>query len=161
MDVVEWGKFLRLWKSVGGLVSDLRQSAPTTIYRVQEQNVYSMGNIILPPHLQLLFEGALVQWCKVESRALLELLYKYQDVFMKNEYDLGRTHLVEHHIHTCDAHPMKLLPRRSPLTFAVEDHTEIKKLKGQSVIRSYVSHWATLLLMVSNNDGLAQMCQLC
>ena len=35
-----------------------------------------------------------------------------------NEFDLGKTHLVEHHIETGDAAPVKLPPRCIPLAFA-------------------------------------------
>ena len=39
-------------------------------------------------------------------------------MFSKDEYDLGKTHLVEHDIETGDAPPVKLPPRRFPLAFA-------------------------------------------
>ena len=45
----------------------------------------------------------------------------FQDVFSKDEFNLGKTQLVEHHIETGNAAPVKLPPRCIPFAFADED----------------------------------------
>ena len=40
---------------------------------------------------------------------------KYQNVFAKSKYDLGRTTIVQHEIDTGDHRPIKQAPRRMPL----------------------------------------------
>ena len=50
---------------------------------------------------------------------------QYQDVFSKNEFDLGQTHLVEHCIDTGDAKPISQPPRRVPFAFADAEKRQI------------------------------------
>ena len=57
----------------------------------------------VPPHLQPLFEKATGKWNKAEQRAISQLLNSFHDVFSRDEFDLGKTQLVEHHIETGDA----------------------------------------------------------
>ena len=75
----------------------------------------------VPPHLQTLFEEATAKKNKAEQRAISKLLNSFHD----------KTHLVEHHIETGDAAPVKLPPWHIPLTFADEDCKELEKLKRE------------------------------
>jgi hypothetical protein len=45
-----------------------------------------------------------------ETIIIAELLQKFSDTFSKNDTDLGLTNLVEHHIETGDAKPLKQPP---------------------------------------------------
>ena len=56
----------------------------------------------VPPHVQSLFEAATAKHSKAELKAINQLLNSFQDVFSKDEFNLGKTHLVEHHIETGD-----------------------------------------------------------
>ena len=56
----------------------------------------------VPPHLQSLSEAATAKCSKAEWKAIKQLLNTFHNVFSKDEFDLGRTHLVEHHIETGD-----------------------------------------------------------
>ena len=75
-----------------------------------------------------------------------------------DEFDLGKTHLVEHHIETGDAAPVKLPPQHIPLAFADEDCKGLEKLKGRGVIQPSTSPWAAPLVMVWKCCGALQMC---
>ena len=103
---------------------------------------------MVPPHLQTLFERSTAKQNKEEQKAINHLLNDFQDVFSKDKYDFGKTHLVEHHIKTGDAVPVKLPPRRTPLAFAGEDQKELKKLKKWAVIQSSTSPWGVSFVMV-------------
>ena len=52
----------------------------------------------VPPHLQTLFEKATAKWSKTKWRAISQLLNSFHDVFSRDEFNLGKMHLVEHHI---------------------------------------------------------------
>ena len=75
----------------------------------------------VPPHLQSLSEAATAKHSKAEQKAINHLLNRFHDVFSKDEFNLVKTHVVEHHIETGDAAPVKLPPRHIPLAFAYED----------------------------------------
>ena len=47
----------------------------------------------VPPHLQTLFEKATTKWSKTKWRAINWLLNSLHDVFSRDEFDLGKTHL--------------------------------------------------------------------
>ena len=89
----------------------------------------------LPPNLQPLFKKAAAKWSKAECEAINQFLNRFQDVFSKDEFDIGKTHLVEHLIETRNAAPVKLPPGHIPLAFADEDWKELEKLKKNK--RSY------------------------
>jgi hypothetical protein len=50
-----------------------------------------------------------------------ELSPKFSDTFSKNDTDLSLTNLVEHHIDTGDAKPLKQPPRRVPMAYAEDE----------------------------------------
>ena len=52
------------------------------------------------------------------------LLWRFEDVIALNDNDLGRTHLVSHHIDTADARPVRQLARRLPFHL----HEEVRGL---------------------------------
>ena len=64
-----------------------------------------------------------------------KLLLQYPDVFSKNDYDLGETHLVEHMIDTGDAKPVAQPPQRVPLAFADEEKKQIGKMLEAGLVR--------------------------
>ena len=73
-------------------------------------------------------------WSANEQAATKKLLMQYQDVFSKNEFDLGNTHLVEHTIDTGDAKPIAQPPRRVPLAFAEAEKKQIGRMLETGVI---------------------------
>ena len=81
------------------------------------------------------------------------MLIDYQDVFSKNEEDLGLTHLTKHCIDTQGAKPIKQPFRRTPMAFQNEEKAVIDKLKKQGVIRESHSSWASPILLVRKKDN--------
>ena len=70
-----------------------------------------------------------------EERSLIQgVLWDYQDIFSKNEDDLGRNDLVQHAIDTGDTVPLKQHPRRVPSALAHEEEEAIAQLQRQGVI---------------------------
>ena len=58
---------------------------------------------LLPEHMREVFDKHAADmpnnWDKLSFNKLLD---EYHDVFAKDKYDIGRTHLIEHHIETGD-----------------------------------------------------------
>ena len=102
----------------------------------------------VPEHLLMLYEDTISTRPEDEHEAIAKLLIENQDCFSRNEYDLGRTHLVEHTIPTGDAKPIKQAPRRTPLAFANEEKGAIEKLLKQGTIRPSTSPWSSPLVFV-------------
>ena len=117
-----------------------------------------MEELPVPPHLQTLFEKATAKQSKTEERVINQLLNSFHNVFSRDEFDLGKTHLVEHHIETGDAAPVMLPPQCIPLAFVDEDCKELEKLKRRGVIQPSTSPWAAPLVMVQKCCGALQMC---
>ena len=67
--------------------------------------------IPLPEHLRGLYEESIKGKSKGQCAQVHSLLQKHENVFSKDEYNLGHTHLVEHTIDTGNAKPIKQPPR--------------------------------------------------
>ena len=93
-----------------------------------------------------------------QKRKIHNLFLDHQNVFAKDEFDIGRTNLVEHTIDTGDSRPVKQPPRRMPLAFAGEDRKAIEKFTKQGGIRPSTSQWASPLVMVRKKTGDVHPC---
>jgi len=85
----------------------------------------------------------------IERLEAIELLHRYQDVFSKNEYDLGRTPLTEHHIDAGDARPIKQGLRRQPQTILPVIDTFTENMERQNIIEKSESPWASTVVVVT------------
>ena len=88
----------------------------------------------VPEHLRELYEKSIKGKSEEQKRKIHNLLLDHQNVFAKDEFDIGRTNLVEHTIDTGNSRPVKQPPRRMPLAFAGEDCRAIEKFTKQGVI---------------------------
>ena len=88
-----------------------RPESPAMLRKV---DVKSADSLQLPEYLEGLYSKATEAVPKAEKGLVKELLCKYQNVFSKDDKDLGRTSIVQHHIETGDNKPVKQSPRRIP-----------------------------------------------
>jgi hypothetical protein len=116
------------------------------------------GDEQLPSHLVDLFERSSKSRSHLEKLEIKKLLIEFQDVFSKDDDDVGRTTLIEHTIETGDARPVKQLPRRVPIAFQGEEKDCIEKLLRQGTIRPSTSPWASPLVLVRKKDGSVRTC---
>ena len=107
----------------------------------------------LPDHLKGLYEESIKGKSKVQQVQVHSLLQKHEEVFSKDKYDLGHTHLVEHTIDTGDAKPIKQPPRRVPIALAGEEHEALGKLQAQGVIHPSTSPWSSPIVLVQKKSG--------
>ena len=112
----------------------------------------------IPPHLEDLITWSSEGWDVQQQMAIRKLLLQYPDVFSKNDYDLGETHLVEHTIDTVDAKPVAQPPRRVPLAFADEEKKQIGKMLEAGLVRPSRSPWASPVCLVRKPDGSTRVC---
>ena len=125
--------------------------------KVQQAILQGMGDAV-PLHIEDLIERSSEGWSAKEQAAIKKLLIQYQDVFSKNEFDLGKTHLVEHTIDTGDAKPIAQPPRRVPIAFAEAERKQIGKMLETGVVRPSTSPWASPVCLFRKPDGSARVC---
>ena len=94
----------------------------------------------LPENLEGLYEQSPNGKSKMECAQIHSLLLKQENVFSKDDYDLGHTNLVEHTIDNENAKPIKQPPRWVPIAFAGEVHkaleTHLEEIRsGSSLCR--------------------------
>ena len=64
----------------------------------------------------------------------MELLAKFQDVFVRNNINLGDFAGVAHHIYTGMAKPVRQPPRWTPLGFQNEEEEHLKNMLEAGII---------------------------
>ncbi|XP_071083966.1 uncharacterized protein [Haliotis cracherodii] len=82
----------------------------------------------IPAHLTSLFERSSELLQGHEVHQLAQLHTDYQDVFAKDDLDLGNFTELEHSTDTGNAKPIKQRMRRTPLGFEKEEETHLKKM---------------------------------
>jgi len=86
------------------------------------------------------------------------ILKEYADVFSQDENDLGRTHIIMHHIDTDDSRPVRQPLRRFPPAHveAISDHVD--NMLKQGIIEPASSPWASNVVLVKKKDGSLRCC---
>ena len=133
---------------------------PVGIQKVEvaEQEVQEKGEREIPEHLINLFEKSKGEFTGQEQGHLRELLYEFEDVFAKNEFDLGKFDAIQHGIDTGSNRPVKHRIRRTPLGFAGEEEAQLKKMLGAGVIQPSVSEWASAPVLIRKRCGSVLWC---
>ena len=95
---------------------------------------------------------------KAQEQELENLLKRYEDIFAKDEYDLGRTDIVKHEIDTGNCKPIKqaaykVNPHKKKI---IED--EVKKMFKKGVIRKSNSPWSSPITLVPKPNGKWRFC---
>lgn len=95
---------------------------------------------------------------QLQKNQLQALLNEYRDIFAMNDRELGRTDLVEHHIDTGDASPVRLRPYRisEQQRQTIDNHVE--DLLERDLIEPSVSPWAAPVVLVKKKDGTDRFC---
>ena len=112
----------------------------------------------VPTHLKQLFEKSGPQFSSDEKKKLRELLIEFQDVFAKDDYDLGEFQEILHTIDTGDAAPVKCGLRRTPLGFQEKEEEHLRKMLDAGVIQPSVSEWAAAPVIVKKKCGSYRYC---
>ncbi len=95
---------------------------------------------------------------KSEQEQFEQLLIEYQDVFSKSDDDLGCTNLIQHHINTLGADPIKQPFRRQPLGKREIERREVQKMLERGVIEPSISPWSSPIVLLTKKDGSTRFC---
>jgi transposase InsO family protein len=112
----------------------------------------------LPLHLKDMFESSTKWLDPQQCDQLASVLIEYEDVFAKNDFDLGNFTDIEHGIDTSDARPVKERMRRTPAGFSSEEEGHLKKMLEAGVIRESASEWASCPVLIRKRDGSVRWC---
>lgn len=83
---------------------------------------------------------------------------QYSDVIVEPDGELGRTDPIAHKIDTGDAKPIKLPPRRLPISQRDIAEHEIESMLQKEVIKPSESPWASPIVLVKKKDGSTRFC---
>jgi hypothetical protein len=85
---------------------------------------------------------------ETERTLLIDAILQFSDIFAHGLQDLGKTHLVEHKIHTADAPPIRQRPRR--MSPAKRDTVKgmIDEMLQAGIITPSESPWASPIVLV-------------
>jgi len=89
---------------------------------------------------------------------LRDILYHYTSIFSKNEWDLGWTELVSHHIDTGDYRPIKQTMRRYPFNHLQAIDKHLDDMLQQGVIEEANSPWSSNVVLAKKKDGTLRCC---
>ena len=124
----------------------------------QRETPQGSSKVGVPPFLQDLWERSKVCLSREQAARVGQLLEEYADVFSRGDTDLGRTGLVKHRIHTGDAAPIKVPPRRIAPARRQEVEVAVKELWNQGVIEKSSSPWSAAIVPVRKKDGSTRVC---
>lgn len=108
--------------------------------------------------MQDLFQKSTEECSPEENQIMAELFQKFSNTFSKDEINLGRTTLVEHHIDNGDAKPIKQTLRGVPMAYANEEKNIIDKMQKQGIIQKSTSPWSSPLLLAMKKNGTVRPC---
>lgn len=112
----------------------------------------------LPDHLTDLYNRSSINLDENQQLELKQLLCEYQDVFSREEFDLGNFTAIEHEINTRDAQPIKQKMRRTPMAFVKEEEAHLKKMIDAGVIQPSNSDWSSAPVLIRKRDGSVRWC---
>jgi hypothetical protein len=115
-------------------------------------------DITVPDHLRDLYERSKLNLSDEEQVQVAGFLREFEDVFAKNEYDLGNFTAVEHCIDTGEAKPIRQKMRRTPVAFVTEEENHLKKMLEAGVIQPSNSEWCSAPVLVRKRDGSVRWC---
>ena len=93
-----------------------------------------------------------------QAQQLNDIIARFDHIFAESDLELGFTDLVQCHIDTGDAHPIKQRPCRIPFLQRplIEEH--LAKMLAADIIRPSTSPWASPIVIVDKNDKSKRFC---
>jgi len=85
-------------------------------------------------------------------------LTEYKEVSSKDEFDLGRTTLVEHKIDTGDRQPIRQPLRRHPVVHLEIIDQKVTDMLQHDIIEPAASPWVSNVVLVRKKNGVYRFC---
>jgi hypothetical protein len=95
---------------------------------------------------------------KEQDTQIRELLLKHQEIFAKNDNDIGHCDRVKHRIDLIDDTPFKQPHRRIPPAMVDEVREHLENLLSSGIIRKSKSPFASNIVLVRKKNGKLRMC---
>ena len=133
----------------GNVVAKANAIDPSEVYQLTLEPNPTPYDKSPPPH----HSDETLDLTPDEQRQLDELLAKNDDIFSKDEYDLGRTHLLEAVIDTGDSPPVRKKPYRTPLAYREEVRNQIREMLAASLISPSNSSYAAPIICIKKRTG--------
>ena len=93
-----------------------------------------------------------------DKNTLSSLLNEFRDTLSVDEYDMGQTRIIEHHIDTGQHPHIRQARRRHPSSHlqAIREQTEL--MLKQNIIKHSVSGWTSNVVLVRKKDNTLRIC---
>ena len=95
---------------------------------------------------------------QAQEDKFLALLSHYSDIMADSPNKLGRTGVLQHHIDTGTAAPIRQQARRVPLPSRETIHTLLQDMLSRDIISPSKSPWASPIVLVGKKDGSTRFC---
>ena len=109
-------------------------------------------------HLKGVIDGLPAELSNAERRVAVDFVREYEQVFSRDEFDIGRTNLIPHRIDTGDNRPFRQALRRHPLVHEQYIDETVVKLLENDLIEPAASPWASNVLLAKKADGSLRLC---
>ena len=93
-----------------------------------------------------------------QKEQFFALMSEYSDVIAQGPDDLGHTKVLQHHIDTKDATPIRQQARRVPLPRRKTIQNLLTDMLAKGIISPSKSPWASPVVLVSKKDGTTRFC---
>ena len=87
-----------------------------------------------------------------------DVLTQNRNILSTGDYDIGRTHLVEHRIDTGDHRPIRQPLRQHAFQHLGYIKDETERMKDHGIIEPAASPWASNVVLVRKKDGTLRFC---
>ena len=111
-----------------------------------------INNVSSEPASQLLVDALPSELSDQQRQSATALIRSYEDVFSQGEYDIGRTHLVEHGIDTGDHRPIRQPLRRHPITHLEVIYQQVEEMRKSGIIEPAASPWVSNVVLAKKKD---------
>ena len=111
------------------------------------------GEAEIPPHVRPSVDSLPGDLTESERLQAIDLICGYAHIFSKDEFDLGRTHLITHNIDTGNAKPIRQSLRRHPLSHLSIIDEHVNDLLKKGLIEKCSSDWCSNVVLARRKSA--------
>lgn len=109
-------------------------------------------------HVQCIIDGLPSDLEPDERSYAIAFIKSYAHVFSKGEFDIGRTHILEHTIDTGDHRPIKQPLRRHPAAHLPIIDQHVEDMLRNDIIEPAASPWCSNVVLIKKKDNTLRFC---